>query len=413
MALSMAFAQYPPTGDAFALSELAKVIGGRNSRQRLTETLRGQLGPVEVELFASGREAMRRAFVECAERTGRSAVLIPAYCCYSIPASARAAGLDVRLIDVGPNAALDPKAVERAPMELAAAVVVGNLFGIPEPISRIRELARLAGTAVIDDAAQALGARDSDGRVGSRSELAILSFGRGKPLSGLGGGAICRRVEATSQSASEGPATGSPAATQSPTGRSRLSAVLQALAYNAVRLRLVFPWVARIPQLKVGHTVYDPKFRRGAIAESNLALVAAAVDRFQERARVRALAAEHLATAISASSAFAPLIATGTCVGVYPRLALLAPSESARDRALETLAKLGAGASRMYPQSLDQLEALQAEGGEPCPGARDLARRILTLPARPLGHRQELAIVEALNSLALGPARDCVMGLVK
>jgi len=220
-------------------------------------------------------------------------------------------------------------------------------------------------------------------------------------------------VEATSQSASERPATGSPAATQSPTGRSRLSAVLQALAYNAVRLRHVFPWVARIPQLKVGQTVYDPNFRRGAIAESNLALVAAAVDHFRERARVRALAAEYLATAISASSAFAPLIATGTCVGVYPRLALLAPSESARDRALEALAKLGAGASRMYPQSLDQLEALQAEGSDPCPGARDLARRILTLPARPLGHRHELAIVEALNSLALGPARDCVMGLVK
>ena len=66
---------------------------------------------LEAEIGCGGMGAVWR---------GRDEVLVPAYTCFSIPASAVAAGLCVRLVDVTLSGRIDAKALDPLPLEGAA-----------------------------------------------------------------------------------------------------------------------------------------------------------------------------------------------------------------------------------------------------------------------------------------------------
>lgn len=87
---------------------------------------------------------------------------------------------------------LDPAAVERALAERAVrAIVPVHLYGHPAALEPICRLARSAGVPVVEDAAQAHGARTNGKRVGSWGTLAAFSFYPTKNLGALGdGGAV-------------------------------------------------------------------------------------------------------------------------------------------------------------------------------------------------------------------------------
>ena len=357
--------RWPPGGEAFAPAVLWSAARARDPERELRDALRARLG-ADVALYASGREAMRVAVAWLADRSGRSEIAVPAYTCFSVPASVVAAGLRVRLVDVTLEGRIDPASVAALPLERIAALVVTNLFGVPELVASLRTQLATAGVALIDDAAQALGARAPDGPVGARGDLGVLSFGRGKPLGALGGGAVVGAMGAATGTRSQRPRRG--------------AALALALAYGAALQPSVFRWLAAIPSLHIGETSFDPRFARGPIDGASLCLAAAAVTQLERRAEARARRAHALADAIAARSAFSALRVDPGSTGVYPRLALVAPSAVARERAIESLRDLGA--SGMYPSSLDRVEALRphlVEARE-CPAARDLAARLLTLP---------------------------------
>ena len=121
-----------------------------------------------ISFHASGREALRIAFERLATATGRDEIVIPAYCCFSIPAAAVAAGLNVRLVDVDQKGRIDLASLADLPLQNAAALVVGNLFGVPEPVEPLARITREAGVHLVDDAAQTLGAECDGQPVGSR-----------------------------------------------------------------------------------------------------------------------------------------------------------------------------------------------------------------------------------------------------
>jgi dTDP-4-amino-4,6-dideoxygalactose transaminase len=93
----------------------------------------------------------------------------------------------------------------------------------------------------------------------------------------------------------------------------------------------------------------------------------------------RASRARAMSERIANETTFAP-IGSPPGAGVYPRLALLAPTPSARDAALHSLRPVGAGT--LYPSSLDDVEPLRrfrTDDSEQ-PTARRLAARLMTLP---------------------------------
>ncbi len=386
-----AFSRIAPGGRTISARSLASILRIHDPAKALETSLRQRFPGHTPTFHASGREAMRVAFSTLAARSGRTEIALPAYCCYSLAASAVAAGLRVRLIDVDERGQIAPLSLANLQLERVAALVVGNLFGVPEPIESIRKAALAAGVAVIDDAAQAIGATTRDGPVGGRGDVGVLSFGRGKPISAMGGGALLWR-EGMAQGQALLPTLGA---------FERWEALLGALAYDVVRNPLVLRVLASIPALEIGVTTYDPGFTRGAISASAMVIASAILPELDAIVREHQQRGDALAEEIRATSSFEPLRALAPDLGSHPRLALLAPDAKARERALRALKFWGA--TGMYPGTLDQIEALRPHlvGDLRCPGARDFAARLLTLPTHSgLPDRGRHAILRAIRDCA-------------
>jgi dTDP-4-amino-4,6-dideoxygalactose transaminase len=292
-----------------------------------------------------------------------------------------AAGFRVRLVDVDLDGRIDLDALAQARLDRVAGLVVCNLFGRAEELGPLSALARSRGFELIDDAAQALGARDAEGQlVGQRGFPSVLSFGRGKPLQGLGGGAVlglARDETPVAESAHHG-AVGAPFATS-------LKAVALSAVWNASLTRPVFSLLSRIPALGIGQTEFEPGFESGPIDPARAAIAAAQLSSFDERTAARRIRARALASRLEKETGFVPLMDVETSDrGVYSRLALRAPHAEARERALVELAEIGAGASALYPNSLADVPELEPHRVSPSdadvPQSRALASRVLTLP---------------------------------
>jgi dTDP-4-amino-4,6-dideoxygalactose transaminase len=357
-----------PGGDPIALATCLDALKTAAPERALREGLQRDLGAKRVSLHHSGREALRVALVDLAERTGRSEVVIPAYTCFSVAAASVAAGLRVRVVDVDLRGRIDAEALRSLPLERAAGIVICNLFGIAERVSPILEMARSAGALVVDDAAQALGARSAEGPVGGRADVGVLSFGRGKPLSGLGGGALAWLGMAP-------PGDGTRVLAPR-----RFAALARASVYNLALVPWVFHWLAVIPALGIGETRFDPGFPQGGIDGASPCLAAAGLRSLERINRERSDMAKRLAKRLSEQTEFKPLCGNDTDIAVYPRLGIVAPSPRARDAALRALRPFGA--TQMYPTAIPEIEALHPHlAGEPrCPVAHEFATRLLTLP---------------------------------
>ena len=86
---------------------------------------------------------------------------------------------------------LDPSRIEEAITPKTRAIIAVHLYGQPADIDAIKSIAAPYGLKIIEDAAQAHGARYKGKRVGSLGHAAGFSFYPGKNLGALGdGGAI-------------------------------------------------------------------------------------------------------------------------------------------------------------------------------------------------------------------------------
>jgi len=119
-------------------------------------------------------------------------VIVPANTFIATAEAVCATGARPRFVDVCPDTLLiDPDAAAAAINRSTAAIIAVHLYGQmvdPEPISAV---AAAHGLALIEDAAQAHGARHRGARAGSVGIAAGLSFYPGKNLGALGdGGAV-------------------------------------------------------------------------------------------------------------------------------------------------------------------------------------------------------------------------------
>ena len=122
---------------------------------------------------------------------GKPVVAMPAYACYDLATAADGANADVVLYDVNPRTlAPEPASLARALARRPTAVVAVHLYGIPVNMSAWEAAADSNGALLIEDAAQAIGANLGGKPLGGFGPLAVLSFGRGKGLSGGSGGAL-------------------------------------------------------------------------------------------------------------------------------------------------------------------------------------------------------------------------------
>lgn len=95
------------------------------------------------------------------------------------------------LVDVEPDTwGLDPALTAAAITERTKAIIPVHLHGWPVPLAPFLELAQQHDLVLLEDCAQAHGARESGCAVGSRSAAGCFSFFPGKNLGALGDGGM-------------------------------------------------------------------------------------------------------------------------------------------------------------------------------------------------------------------------------
>jgi perosamine synthetase len=137
-------------------------------------------------LLSSGTAALTLALRALRIGSG-DAVAIPSYTCAALLHAVRAVGAVPLLCDIEPGTlALDPKDIARRATGMVRAAIVVHPFGEPVPLEPYRDL----GLLVVEDCAQAIGARDRGSPVGARGDAAVFSFAPTKVLTcgGPGGG---------------------------------------------------------------------------------------------------------------------------------------------------------------------------------------------------------------------------------
>jgi dTDP-4-amino-4,6-dideoxygalactose transaminase len=134
----------------------------------------------------SGTDALRLALTAVGVKPGDE-VLTPALSFVASASTIVMTGATPVFVDIEPATyGLDPDLLERALTPRTRAIVAVHLYGHPAPIDRIADFARGHGLALIEDAAQAIGA-SWDGRpVGGWGDAACLSFYPTKNLGACG-----------------------------------------------------------------------------------------------------------------------------------------------------------------------------------------------------------------------------------
>jgi dTDP-4-amino-4,6-dideoxygalactose transaminase len=119
-------------------------------------------------------------------------VVVPANTFVATAEAVVSAGATPRFADVDPDTLLlGPSQLAAAITPRTAAVMLVHLYGQPAVTEEVMAVARAAGIAVIEDAAQAHGARWRGRPVGGFGAAAAFSFYPGKNLGALGdGGAV-------------------------------------------------------------------------------------------------------------------------------------------------------------------------------------------------------------------------------
>lgn len=161
--------------------------------QAFEQALAERLGAGHVVTVSSGTSALHLACIALGLGSGDEAI-VPALTSVATANAVRSTGALPVLCDVrgAHDLNLDPDDVERRVGPATRAVVAVHLCGYPAALAALRELCDRHGLALIEDAAQAIGARtDADARpAGTVGTLGCFSFGATAQLGVGEGGAI-------------------------------------------------------------------------------------------------------------------------------------------------------------------------------------------------------------------------------
>jgi dTDP-4-amino-4,6-dideoxygalactose transaminase len=388
---------HSPIGPAALLSGMrAAFTGGGAARERVERLLRETYQPSGLLLTDSGTTALQLALrLAVSERPGP--VALPAYCCYDIASAADAAGVGFVFYDLDPTTlGPDWPSLRRAFDRGSQVVVAVHLYGIPVDFSAMDAMAAAAGGIVIEDAAQGAGARFGGRPAGSLSRYAILSFGRGKGMTGGRGGALLANAPEAAErlAGAAGLLTGQG-------GGGRDAAML--CAQWVLARPSVYGVPLSIPSLRLGETIYRAPTAPAAPSDFALGTLTRTLQLAPAEAERRRKNAGWLLERIQAGAPVSAPRPPAACEPGFLRLPVVV-DRSALARFWTSSAR-ALGVWPGYPTPLTDLGGFGArrlDPAEPTPGARTLAEQLFTLPTHGLLDRASLAGLAALLAPASG-----------
>ncbi|QSP93683.1 DegT/DnrJ/EryC1/StrS aminotransferase family protein [Marinobacter salinisoli] len=327
-----------------------------------------------TEFLESGTHALSLAIAMAIENKQVSSVpevILPAYGCPDLVAAVLAQGAKPVLVDLLPDTAqLDDAQVRHAISPACVAVIAVGFLGIPERLDVLSEICRQHDIFLIEDAAQCFPPSGSNAAL---ADAIVLSFGRGKPINLMGGGALIYRNDL--QQHAKKVFDGVPFVHRSVGFVWKIKRLL----FNWMMGRTPYWFVEKVPFLHIGETRFQEcRGIRRAVMPAGL--VAAGIREFYWRPCV----SEEYRKALS------DLRGSGwrflKSDGMDPRrsklrFAVLAPSSAVREEAELVLNRAGVGVSNFYGGILPELDGMEGLfDHKNFPVAKDFSSRLLTLP---------------------------------
>jgi dTDP-4-amino-4,6-dideoxygalactose transaminase len=307
------------------------------------------------------------------ERRNKRFVAVQAYTCPDIATAVVKAGFKLALCDVDYNTLRPrPETILVAPEDIAA-VVLSNLYGAPDELP-VWESFSVAGAFIIDDACQSALSSVDGVHVGQRTGWGVYSFGRGKAVSGVGGGAaLFPRADGQSTDLYAN-------------GVSSLQEAKDLaywIGFSLFSNPSLYGMVERIPFLNLGATEYKSAIDEGSISRTQLAAVKAKLGELateSESMQRNAAAYLRLVTQSGLTHPMKAQVSRGGEV-VLIRYPLLASSNEARRDLLKRLSCSPLSCPPGYPLALADYPELRGmyEGGS-LEASRQVAATLLTLP---------------------------------
>lgn len=368
------FKHVPPTATPLHLSAIRHTWGEKRPLTTFTTNLKAYLGIDHLFLAASGRTTLFLLLKTlCEASPKRDKVLLPAYTCPALGKVILDAGLRPVFIDISPHTfRFDMAQLNYSLHEDCLALIAVHPFGIPIQLDDVMTLAQAQGVLVIEDAAQALGARWEGQPVGTRGDFGLYSLGPGKPLSTGGGGVL---VTQSAQWAGR-----LAARWHGLTAGNGVTAVMRYLLFMAAFHPRGWWWATRLGSHRFGESEAGQSYQLSGLnaAQAKIGLAhLPLLDGWNETRRRHAARWQDWLVREKRPYLHFPLIAP-EAEPIFLRLPLLVETPEKREQLYWDLWQQNIGVGRMYRKTMPQLFPHCA--ATPHPGAQQLAACLLTLP---------------------------------
>ncbi len=383
----------PPAGNAV---RWASDASNENS-------IRALFSPYSPFYYQSGTAALAAALIaaliaaKSIKTVDQPEVILPAYGCPDLVSAAVYAGLHPILADFDSDRPwMSIEHLEQLTNENTVAIVAVNLLGISERYTQLKLIADQVGALLIEDSAQAF-----PGKLESciwQGDLVVLSFGRGKPVSLLGGGAVLCKDKKLSALL---PTSRLPDHDEAKVGYRAKTAL-----YNAMINPRLFWIPAALPFLHLGETRYHPLADIFGMDDLQKNLLSVNIEAYQ----ARSLSAQR-----QISDMFAPFTESypESCLEL-PKLCDTRPERpllrypillkgEMRNRVLARLSANGLGGSPMYPTVLTAIEGLEQilDSSINYPNAVKFAANFITLPTHDGVRVKDINLISDMLALEL------------
>jgi len=387
----------PPAGTPIGIADFVRwfstALSGSTVLKKFADAVQQKFGIRHCFFLSSGRAALAliaKVLYELRDEPDRNEIVVPAYTCYSVPASVIKAGLKVRLCDVDPNTlGLDLDKLRSIDYRKVLAIVSGNLYGIPNQLAEIEKIAKEKGVYFIDDAAQSLGAKWNGQAAGTFGDVGLYSLDKGKNITSLQGGLIVTNDDAIAHALQKTIAQLPPTPTITV-----VIYLIKTLIYSLL-LRPGLYWIPRsIPFLGLGQTAYETDYPVTQFSPTLAALGFTLFNKLDAINGTRTHNGNAIRKRIQSAKTVRTIALPAEATPVYLRFPILVQDAVKRSKLIEALEQAGIGATISYPQCLKNLPDIQFElvnAAEPMPGGREVAACIVTLPTHAYVLQKDIA----------------------
>lgn len=264
------FYQLPPVGNKIYCSNQLR---GNNCLDSFFSS--------DIHFFNSGAASLAAAVLAVVQYSNldQPKILLPAYTCPELVSAILYAGAKPVLVDfVEDRPWMDLEDLSAKLTEQTCAVIAVSLFGVPERLAKIRQVLKGRSISVIEDSAQAF--PEKEGLAGEQGDLVVYSFGRGKPVSVLGGGAVLvRNSKFDDRVASICHDAGK-------NDSSRVLSYLKIAVYNRLISPQLYWLLDMLPFTQLGATIYHPLSAIKKMDQSRLKILSDNIEKYWSRGRI-------------------------------------------------------------------------------------------------------------------------------